>query len=199
VFDVGANVGAHSKIFLDLGAKVIAIEPNDTLNKNFKNFNKNLTLVNVAVGSKNDEKELMMYSECGHNTLIQNSPKVVEYAFLGKKKVKIVPLITLIKKYGVPKFMKIDVELYEFEVLSTLNEAKSLPKFIKFEYNPHLTGELLKIGENCLDLLDKLGYKFNYSKGTVHLLKFKEFVEKEQLKEKLNKERIFCDVYASLI
>ena len=60
-FDIGANMGDWSEIFLSLGARVIAIEPQmDCANSLRKRFEKKstFTLLQNGVGKKEELKEL---------------------------------------------------------------------------------------------------------------------------------------------
>ena len=76
---------------------------------------------------------------------------------------KILNLDSMINKYGIPKFIKIDVEDYEYKVLCGLNQPI---EFISFEYTvPERVDEVIK----CIDRINFLasGKKvlFNYSIG----------------------------------
>ncbi|HEY2341489.1 MAG TPA: FkbM family methyltransferase, partial [Chthoniobacteraceae bacterium] len=64
--------------------------------------------------------------------------------------VELVTLDGLIAQFGVPDFIKIDVEGFELEVLSGL--SRSVP-LISLEWTPELTDNLLQ----CIDLLAGLG------------------------------------------
>ena len=74
-FDIGANIGQKTEIFLKLGAKVIAVEPQEDcvrfLKKKFQK-NPNVTIVNKAVDHVEGDKELYV---CEANTLSTMSQK----------------------------------------------------------------------------------------------------------------------------
>src|SRR3954468_275364 len=65
VFDIGANLGNYSQVFLDRGAKVVAVEPqtycHDFLRLRFRG-NPNITLVKYGMGAQEEEKELLISS-----------------------------------------------------------------------------------------------------------------------------------------
>ena len=65
----------------------------------------------------------------------------------------------LIKIYGVPKYIKIDVEGFELDVLLGLSQKAGI---ISFEF----TSEFLDQTINCLNHLKKIGYQeYNFSIG----------------------------------
>ena len=73
--------------------------------------------------------------------------------------VEVVTLDDLIEKYGMPVFIKIDVEDYEAEVLKGLSHPIKAISFEFFNWTPERTRE-------CLELIDRLGnYKYNLSVG----------------------------------
>lgn len=166
VFDVGANYGNRVEIFVALGAKVVAVEPQQKCVKFLKNkYGNSIFIENVGLGSKNEKK---LFYEADNsvfstfsNTYIQKVEKTRHKTSIWKaaNHVQILTLDELIVKYGIPEFIKIDVEGFEVEVLNGLNNNTSV---ISFEYNvPELTEELLK----CVERLHEIGYtKFSYSK-----------------------------------
>lgn len=166
VFDVGANYGNRVALFLGLEAKLVAIEPQKKCVVYLKNKFKELQIEAVGLGAKN---ELKTFYEADHSVLSTFSGDYIEKVkntrhktsiWTKKNEIQIVTLDELIVKYGHPVFIKIDVEGYEYEVLSGLNQKTGA---ISFEYNvPELNDTVLQ----CVDKLQQLGYShFNYSIG----------------------------------
>lgn len=134
-FDIGANVGKKSKLFLKIGARVIAFEPQKECLTNLakiKKSNKRFEFYPVAIDSKDGTKELQLsnYSEIA--TLSDSfvslyGEKGVNW--LNRQLVKTISINTAIEKYGLPHFCKIDIEGYEFEVLSNLKYNIPLIEF----------------------------------------------------------------------
>jgi len=166
VFDVGANYGNRVALFLSLEAKVVAIEPQQKCVAYLKNKFKNVEIEAVGLGAK---RELKIFYEADHSVLSTFSGDYIEKVkntrhktsiWTKKNEIQIVTLDELIVKYGQPVFIKIDVEGYEYEVLSGLNQKTGA---ISFEYNiPELNDTVLQ----CVDKLQQLGYShFNYSIG----------------------------------
>lgn len=122
IFDIGGNRGNHSLIFLMLGVKkIILLEPNPdliySLKKRFKG--KNVEIINNGVSSKRGFFYFNILEDSGHSTFVEYCEKEV---LKRRIKVKTIRLSDLIKKYGIPDFIKIDVEGFEWEVLKTLTK-----------------------------------------------------------------------------
>ncbi len=149
-FDVGANVGFKSEVFLALGAKVISFEPQPACVRELKARcgHRGLVVVCAAVGSAPGRLPLYI----GGNNLVSS---LLPGWDKDNRDIIEVPVTTLdqaIKRYGTPRFCKIDVEGYEFEVLKGL--SRSLP-VLSIEY--HLDDDKIKTTIDCVDRLAQLG------------------------------------------
>jgi len=205
VFDVGANVGLKTDVFLKKGAKVICIEPNPKcfnklLTKYSENFN--VKLVNKALSFKKGQSDLKM---CKASTLSTLSEKFIsktsilrfkEYSWDKKISVETDTLDSIIESFGIPFFCKIDVEGGELEVLNGL----TLPiKNISFEFTP----ELYDNAEACVKYIASLGnYKFNYSEGVSMDFTYSQNIDEKTLLDFLKTitdyEKSFGDIYSFL-
>ena len=89
----------------------------------------------------------------------------------------------LIAKFGVPFFIKIDVEGYEPEVLRGLRQP--VP-YVSFEVN---LPEFMSEGEQCVELLADLSPngKFNYAVNSERGLELKNWSRRKEFLETLNK------------
>ncbi len=180
VFDIGANIGSMVDIFLRLGARVIAVEPQSKcmakLKKKYGN-NKKVTLINKAISDIEGYATIMISDS---HTISSMSKKWMNNLksgdiFFGetsvfnwqkRREVKTLTLDKLIEEYGKPSFCKIDVEGYENKVIKGL----SVPiKGISFEFTP--TEEFILSAIDIVKHLSSMAdYRFNYSIGeTVNL------------------------------
>ena len=189
IFDIGANQGYKSDIFLRLGARVVAVDPDPAnhkiLRQRFRTYRlqkKPITIVGKAL-SDHEGVETMWVNEPGSakNTL---NVKWVEtlrddatrfgsaLRFEDKTKVATTTLEQLIAIYGRPFYIKVDVEGHESAVLSGLRSA--VP-YLSFEVN---LPEFRKEGQQCIDLLHgvTLAGEFNYATEARNGLVLKEWM-----------------------
>jgi len=168
VFDVGANIGNRIEPLLKIGAKVIAIEPQKKCQNILKRrFGNKIEIVDMGLGEK---EEFMDFFVANVNTISSFSKEWIEsvkndrfkgYTWSKPMKIKITTLDKLIEKYGVPNFIKIDVEGFELQVLKGLHHPIDI---ISFEY---VVPEHLYRIKDCLLQINKHNNQIecNYSIG----------------------------------
>ena len=202
-FDIGANIGSRVRIFLKLGATVVAVEPQDDCVKNIKKVfgdDRKLVIIEKALGASEGQAEIMMTAA---STLTSMSPEWIEavkksgrFSDSNWNRKKVVPMTTLdslVSQYGVPSFIKIDVEGYEHEVIKGLSTPV---KMICFEFTP----EFIESTFNSIHHLQTLGkISLNYSAGESMGLRLNQWVAPEEmikiLSELRNDHKISGDVY----
>ena len=176
IFDVGANHGYKSNIFLTLGAKVVALEPDgisqEILKQKFlTNRLKKKPLVIVGKAVSDNSSTITMWVDApgsAMNTLSQKWAETLRadegrfghrLSFKHRKEVETISMEQLIAKYGSPFFVKIDVEGHEVSVLRGMQ--RSVP-YLSFEVNlPEFRTEALEC-VRVLQRLDRDG-SFNYT------------------------------------
>ncbi len=201
IFDVGANLGNRTKIFLNLKTKVVAFEPQkscaDFLAVVLKNRN-DFILVRKALGALEGEAEIFINDIDTISSLSQNwieatqkSGRFSEYEWYKKQPVQITTLDKSIREYGEPSFIKIDVEGYEFEVLSGLSQPI---KCISIEFTPEYIENTYKCIDHMVALSD---VEFQISMGETMEFALPDWVSAPKVKEFLSniEQHEFGDVY----
>lgn len=204
-FDIGANIGKKTELFLALGAKVVCIEPQsiciNNLKQKFTNNNK-VEIVNVALGEKKHKSKI--FTSNAH-TVSSMSKEFIDKTkqqrfkdinWNGSQDVDVTTLDDIISTFGVPKFCKIDVEGYEVEVLKGLTQPIEI---ISLEFTPELKEKTFE----CIKILNTIGnYEFNYSEGESGIYSFDEWLDEEKiinfLKQNNDFRISFGDLYAKL-
>jgi FkbM family methyltransferase len=184
-FDIGAHLGNRTKVFARLSRMVIAIEPQESCMRALKTqlgANPKVTLIKKALGAREGSAEIMVSNAAGISSMsptwvaaVRESGRFAEYAWEQKQVVEVTTLDKLIRQFGMPAFIKIDVEGFEFEVLSGLSQRV---KALSFEFVP----ECLDAAFRCVQHLASLGeVNFNYSLGESAKLELKSWVSREEI------------------
>jgi len=212
-FDIGANIGNRTKVFLKLGATVVAVEPqNSCMRKLLKKYGNNdkVFLVHKALGAREGEGNLILSNS---HTVSSMSKEWIDCvrdsdmfftstsAFQWHKNVT-VPVTTLdrlIEKYGSPTVCKIDVEGFEYQIIRGLSQPV---KVISFEFTP--TTKLINLAIESIKHLASIGsVQFNYSFGESMVLALPEWVDDSKICNVLlsipYKTAFSGDIYARFI
>lgn len=202
VFDVGANVGNRTSVFLDLGAKVVAIEPQSHCAEMLKHkFGRDprLTIIQKALGQN---EGIGVIHTCGAETIssmsdewinaVKSSGRFSDYNWQNEEDVQITTLDVLISRFGTPSFCKIDVEGFESKVLRGLSTPI---RTISFEFTPENI-------DNTIDSLMKIEtlgkYAYNWSLEESLQLELDDWTTSEKMIQILSKidPPLWGDVYA---
>lgn len=204
VFDIGANAGNKTKIFLDLNANIVAVEPQHfCIDYLKKRFDDKIIIVPKAVGDSVGTGKLTIGQNRGLSTLspewkaaIHGTNRFPGFKWSKSQDAEITTLDNMIAEYGSPDFIKIDVEGYESKVLNGLSKPV---KTLCFEFHP----EYLEDTARCLNRLNSLGMtEFNYSLEESSHFALAYWISGSDLMESLDSYRgnnkIYGDVYARL-
>jgi FkbM family methyltransferase len=169
-FDVGAHVGDRTRCFAQLGARVIAIEPQPELAARLRRVfagDPKVAVLESALGAAPGRATLFQSRRTPTVTtlsdawigLVRGTEGFEGVAWQDRCEVPVTTLDGLIARHGLPRFCKIDVEGFEAEVLHGLSQP--LPA-LSLEYVPAATGVVLA----AIGRLEELGrYRFNVAPG----------------------------------
>ena len=206
-FDVGAHLGSRVGAWVQMGARVVAVEPQPAFARLLRRMHgrqPRVTVVEAALGPESGEQVLMISSrEPTVSTLsaawATRMPRIrPSFARTSWDRRVVVPVTTLdalIAEHGVPAFCKIDVEGYDLAVLQGLSQPLAA---LSFEYIP----PAWDLAIACMDRLTQLGpYTFNWSAGESMELALSGWVSAAELGERLQAlpaDSFPGDVYARL-
>lgn len=131
VFDVGASVGDKTAVYVAAGCRVVAFEPEPVSFAKLKDRfadNPNVTVVNEGLADRPGYLTLRICRKA--RTISTFAPhwqtgRFARYRWEDEVKVPVTTLDVAIADYGFPRFIKIDVEGYELQVLRGLSSPVS--------------------------------------------------------------------------
>ncbi len=196
VIDVGSNQGAKADVFLRLGARVMACDPDDAnqavLRDRFLRYRlkpRPVVVVGKAISDKVGIEEMWIdgpgsavntFSRKWADHLKANSG-TFRYEHFGldfsrSKAVETTTIEDIVSQYGVPFFVKIDVEGHELSVIRGMR--RPVP-FLSFEVNLRA---FRKEGIECVEALNELkpDGDFNYTPDCCSGLVLKEWLGSEE-------------------
>ena len=192
VFDIGANQGHKTGIFLRLGARVVAVDPDrsnqEILRQNHLSYRlgtRPVVIVGKAVSDANGIGTFWMDAPgSAKNTLNKKWVDTLKtdssrfgdtLAFAESIEVETITLDELIRQHGQPFYIKIDVEGHEPGVLRGLHTPV---RYVSFEVNlPEFRAEAVE----CVELLQRLEPRglFNYTATCIGEMALPEWLPKE--------------------
>jgi len=172
IFDVGANRGQRTDVFLRLGARVVSVDPDETNQRLLarKYRKRPVTIVGKALSDTERVETLRVTSRgSGLNTLSEKWVQTLTQspAKLGARvdypltqRVETTTLALLMESHGVPRYIKIDVEGHESHVLRGM--GRPVP-FVSFEA---ILPEFAPETSECIGILGgfSAGGRFNFSR-----------------------------------
>ncbi|MGY3211676.1 FkbM family methyltransferase [Mucilaginibacter sp. HD30] len=202
-FDIGANMGNRVEPFLLLGAKVIAVEPQqDCIAFLTKKFGKKIAIVQKGVGEIKGIKSFYVSNVSPMSSFSEEWISSVKddrfnmYTWAAQPvDMEMTTLDELIALYGLPAFIKIDVEGYELEVLGGLTHKVPM---MSFEYTvPELTHKVVE----CINRIRQCNadIELNYSEGESMELSAGEWLNADEMIMFVNSPKFietrFGDIY----
>lgn len=207
VFDLGAHVGNRTRAFAAMGCRVVAVEPQPDFARLLRLLfgrSSRVEVIEAAVGSQPGHAPLFISERFPTVSTIAapwHEARALEPDFSGVQwnrriDVETTTLDVLIERFGVPAFIKIDVEGSEPDVLAGLTHPV---RSLSFEYLPRA----LEYARACATRLETLGrYQFNWSVGESYDLAAERWMTDTELSaalETAGAQRRPGDVYARLL
>lgn len=201
VFDIGANIGVYAEAFQMIGARVVSVEPNPECSEQIYWTTKRdrVTVIPAAVGDRMGScklfvNELPILSSVSQEWVQgEKTAKPREVGMWhGEIEVPMVTIDSLVERYGMPHFIKLDVEGFEQAAMAGMSLQ---PKYLSFEFH----AETLAKDEACFNRLSRdtrydfvINEPFNFEIG--------RWVTREEVWERIKAAHIstFGDVFAKL-
>jgi FkbM family methyltransferase len=199
-FDIGANVGSRTGPLLRLGARVVAVEPQPHIARVLRiryGSWPGFTLVEKAIGAAEGTATMYVCSRHDLTTLSRDRMALAARKWPDgtwrELPVPVTTLDALVREHGRPRFVKIDVEGMEADILRGLSSPVGV---LSFEVTPERSGEALL----CLREIDRLGpAEFNVSIGEEMRLRERWLTRAEIeafCRDDLPRAPVYGDIYA---
>lgn len=207
VFDIGAHVGDRVAAFRRLGARVVAVEPQPPLARTLRLlYGRDAAVVIEPVALGRAPGTIEFFVNIDNPTVSTASSQFVEAAasapgWQGQTWSKRIPIAMttldrLIAHYGLPSFVKIDVEGFEAEVLAGLTRSVAA---LSFEF----TTMQREVALACIERCVALGYeRFDATLGESQTLVFDGWRSVTNMREWLSALPIEAnsgDIYTVLV
>jgi FkbM family methyltransferase len=160
ILDVGMNDGADTAFYLAKGFRVVAVEADPTLvNQARQRFARelrdgSLTIVDKAIGQT--KGTVQFYVHRYKNDWSTTNPAVWPASDVDPIEVESVTFDSVLRQYGVPYYLKIDIEGADIHVISSLSCATDLPTYVSAEaQTPDIVDKLYDLGYRDFKLVDQ--------------------------------------------
>jgi FkbM family methyltransferase len=188
VFDIGANMGTMTGVFTSVGAKVVAVDANADCVRHIEltTSRNEVQFVHAAIGATNGEAVLKVSDRKDKMSSLSDEWRAAvstanqRYAGMWNREVTVplVTLDTLIGRFGMPFYIKIDVEGYEEQVIAGLSQC---PQLLSFEFNTVFLAPALRATES--HIFEKA--RFNYTLVDPVKFELPVWVHRQDLKARL--------------
>lgn len=165
IYDIGMNNGDDTAYYLSLGCKVIAVEAIAALvsqaEKRFKSYIQSKQLIILNIGLTESEGYIDFYVNKYDSGWSSFHVNLAERGNLGYDiiKVKTKSLGQLLGEYGVPYYLKVDIEGNDRIVLEALSKLGTKPKYLSMElYNLEEIVLISQLGYSKFKIIDQQNF-----------------------------------------
>ena len=161
IFDIGCHNGQDSKFYLKKGFRVVAVEANPILCSDLKQqFSKEMqegrfVLIERAIAEDEGEISFFVHKEDIWSTIRKDVAQRHAASDITEIRVPTVRLSNLIESYGVPHYLKIDIEGADHLCLEDVARSPDKPKYISTEIEQSSWREF----DQSMKLLKDAGYR----------------------------------------
>lgn len=161
IFDIGCHKGEDSAFYLRKGFHVVGIEANPDLCRDLKQrFAEEIkqgqfTLVENAIAEKAGQVEFFINTSATIWGTIRRDWADRDAAHIRRIVVPSVTFGSLLERYGIPYYLKIDIEGADMLCLEGLFAFQERPHFVSFESDRKTLSAL----RSELSILSRLGYR----------------------------------------
>ncbi len=153
VWDIGACIGDHTRFYLDIGKKVVAVEPNPLAFQCLAHNCPEAILLNAAASSRPGMLHFITDDNAGASRIVRDGP--IEIQAVRMDDLDLSP----------PGFVKIDAEGWEYEVIAGMvNTLRANHPLMFIEIN---AGALSANGHSAQEIFDQLR-DIGYKKSQLH-------------------------------
>lgn len=176
IYDFGSNNGDDIPYYLKKGDLTIAVEANPLLAEQIKTRftkeikNKKLVVENCVLTTEDDSESVPFYLHKNSHVLSQfPRPYDSDMDNFNKVSLRAKNVINLIKKYGEPFYVKIDIEYYDQVILRELFLNNIRPVFISSEsHSIEVFSLLLTLGQyKSFNLVDGYTVETKYKNHSI--------------------------------
>lgn len=156
IFDLGMNNGDDTAFYLGKGFNVVALEANprhcEQAQTRFQKAieERHLTILNAAISDESGEATFFLNLDNDHWSSLDINWASRDATRCEELRVECVTLENLFDEFGVPRYLKIDVEGVDLNVLEQLRRSRILPAYVSVED--------CRFGLRYMDILAACGY-----------------------------------------
>lgn len=162
IMDIGMNDGRDSLFYLKKGFRVVAVEANPILVKKVQDeladyiASKQLIIENIGLTNEKGYFTFYMNLDNDHWSSFNKDWGTRDNSRFEEISIECITPEHLFQKYGVPYFLKIDIEGNDIDVVRALKDFSERPRYISIEENQtYYFAELWLVGCRSFKLVDQ--------------------------------------------